>query len=242
MLTVLRQEFTGRSTGFFQNFTIVESILRERAFFFTTIRDCEDLWPKIRAMVLSSGTFFAIYGAVMGGSHSPQQAVVSFFKLPFLFLVTLLICTPSLYFFNMLFGDEKRLSQHVALILTAMTTTSVLLLSFAPITFFFLITSSPYNFFKLLNVAAFGIAGTLGLVFLRQGMVATTDPHNLQGVGARRLIFVLWIFLYIFVGTQMAWTLSPFMGDPKLPFVLFTQPGGSFYGDILRSLQQLLGR
>jgi hypothetical protein len=242
MLSVLRQEFTGRSTDFFQNFTIIESILRERAFFFATIRDCEDLWPKIRAMMLSSGTFFAIYGAVMGGSHGPLQSLVSFFKLPMLFLVTLLICTPSLYFFNLLFGSKQRLSQHVALILTAMTTTSVLLLSFAPIIFFFLIITTEYNFFKLLNVVAFAIAGVLGLVFLRQGMAATTDPHNLQGIHARRVVFVLWILLYIFVGTQMAYTLSPFMGDPKLPFTLFAEPGGNFYKSVFSSLMQVLGR
>jgi hypothetical protein len=126
---------------------------------------------------------------------------------------------------------------------TAMTTTSVLLLSFAPITFFFLLTTNNYSFFKVLNVTAFTIAGLLGLVFLGQGMSATTDPHNMQSLGIRRLIFGLWILLYIFVGTQMAWTLSPFMGDPHLPFILFTQPGDNFYNNVLMSLKILiLGR
>src|SRR5215213_962626 len=59
------------------NFTIIETILRERAYFFATIRDAEDLWPKIRAMLISCVTFFAIYGAVMGGAHSIMQAISS---------------------------------------------------------------------------------------------------------------------------------------------------------------------
>ncbi len=242
MFTVLRQEFVGRSYDFFRNFTIIENILRDRVFFFATIRDCQEMWPKIRAMMLSSGAFFAIYGAVMGAAHSPQQAVASFFKLPILFLMTLIICTPSLYFFNMLFGSKQRLSQHVALILTAITTTAVLLLSFAPVTFFFLLTSTQYNFFKLLNVAIFALAGGLGLVFLKQGMDATRDPQDTQGAGARRIIFVIWIGLYIFVGTQMAYALSPMMGDPSLPFILFRQPGDNFYSDVLNSLRLLFGR
>lgn len=225
----------------FGAFLIVETILRDRNYFFTAIRDREDLWPKIGAMFVSSITFFAIYGFVMGASHSLLQAVVSIVKLPVLFIVTLLICTPSLYFFNLLFGARQTLSQNVSLILTAITTTSVLLLSFAPITFFFLITSSQYEFYKLLNVTVFAISSALGVSFLRKGMIATTDPHNLQGIQTRRFILFLWILLYAFVGSQMAWTLSPFMGDPKQPFLWIQSPGGNFYSDVLNSLRHLLG-
>ncbi len=226
---------------FLNNFTIIETILRDRASFFAVIRDNIDLWTKIEAMLVSCITFFAIYGMVMGASHSPIQSVVSLVKLPILFIVTLIICAPSLYFFNLLFGSKQTLGQNISLILTAMSVTGVLLLSFAPVTFFFLITTRQYAFFKLLNVVFFIIAGGLGLVFLRAGMIATTDPHNMQGIGTRRLIFFLWILLYAFVGSQMAWTLSPYMGDPQLPFILFTQPGGNFYSDVFNSIRQLLG-
>ncbi|HLY28951.1 MAG TPA: hypothetical protein VKQ72_21570 [Aggregatilineales bacterium] len=39
----------------------------------------------------------------------------------------------------------------------------------------------------------------------------------------------------------MAWTLSPFMGDPRLPFILIAQRGGNFYSDVINSLHILLG-
>ena len=151
-----------------------------------------------------------------------------------------MICAPSLYFFNLLFGSRQTFAQNIALILTAMTTTAVLLFSFAPVTLFFLLTSSEYPFFKLLNVAFFGIAGFMGVIFLRQGMVAISDWDNPAGAGTRKIIFVLWVILYAFVGSQMAWTLSPFMGDPGLPFILFRQIGGNFYGDVFSSLRQLI--
>lgn len=224
------------------NFTVIERILRDRVAFFTEIREGVDLWGKCRAMLVSCMTFFAIYGAVMGASHSPLQAVNSFVKLPILFVVTFAICVPSLYFFNILFGSKQNFLQHVALILTAMTTTAVLLLSFAPVTVFFMITTSQYAFFKLLNVCFFTIAGGMGLVFLRQGVAITSETNDEKGVGARQIVLILWMFLYAFVGSQMAWTLSPFMGEPGMPFIFLTQPGNNFWSDVFKSIHQLLGQ
>jgi hypothetical protein len=220
---------------------IIESILRDRIDFFAEIRDRVQLFRKNFAMLLSSVAFLGIYGAVMGISHSIEQAASSSMKLPFLFIVTLLICTPSLYFFNLLFGSRHTLGQTIALVLTAMTTTAVLLMSFAPVTLFFLLTTSEYTFFKLLNVAFFAVSGVMGVLFLRQGMVAMTDTDKPESAKARRMIFFVWVLLYSFVGSQMAWTLSPFVGDPDQPFILFRQIGGNFYADVFTSLGTLLG-
>lgn len=227
-----------------ENLTIIETILRNRRKFFTEIRQNIDVLPKIRAMFLSCLIFLAIYGLVMGIAHSPQQAVSSLVKLPFLFLATLAICAPSLHFFNILFGSKQTLSQTLALLLTAISTTAVLLFSLAPITFFFLISTAQYDFFKLLNVVFFAISGFLGIVFLRQGLEIVTEREDeAEGIKTRRLIFVIWVLLYGFVGTQMAWTLSPFLGDPTHEFILFSQHGGSFYSDVLNSFSNLmLGR
>lgn len=226
-----------------ENLTIIETILRNRRKFFTEIRQNMDILPKIRAMFLSCLIFLAIYGFVMGIAHSPQQAVSSVVKLPILFLATLIICAPSLHFFNILFGSKQTISQTLALLLTAISTTSVLLFSLAPITFFFVISTSQYSFFKLLNVIFFAIAGFLGIVFLRQGLEIVTEREDeAEGIKTRRLIFVIWVFLYAFVGSQMAWTLSPFLGDPTNPFVLVAQHGGNFYADVINSLTTLLLR
>lgn len=220
---------------------IVEVIFRDRFGFFAEIREEHDLRNKIIAMLLSSLIFLAIYGGVMGASHSVPQIFSSAFKLPGLFLVTLGICAPSLYFFNILFGSRQNMLQNLALILTAMTTTAVLLLSLAPITLFFLITTSEYQFFKLLNVLVFAISGVMGLVFLKQGFAHSADADNPQGRKTRRILFILWITLYAFVGTQMAWTLAPFIGSPDNSFIVFRQVGGNFYADVISSFASLLG-
>jgi hypothetical protein len=72
-------------------------------------------------------------------------------------------------------------------------------------------------------------------------MKAVTDADSQEGSSARRLIFWLWVLLYGFVGSQMAWTLRPYMGEPDKPFVLFLQVGGNFYADIITSIRAMFG-
>ncbi|MBO0868560.1 MAG: hypothetical protein J2P15_08340 [Micromonosporaceae bacterium] len=52
-------------------------------------------------------------------------------------------------------------------------------------------------------------------------------------------LLYIWILLFGFVGTQLAWTLRPFFGDPGRPFSLFRHISGTFYSDILRSIAHL---
>jgi hypothetical protein len=219
---------------------VIETILRNRYHFFIEIRDGVKLQAKMRAMLLSSIVFLALYGAVLGSTHSLWQALSSALKLPILFLATLVVCSPTLYFFNVLFGSNQSLTQNVALILTAITVTSVLLLSFTPIVLFFLLTTSGYQFFKLLNVAICAISGWMGVLFLSQGMRIVAAAGK-QGAGARSNVVRLWILLYGFVGSQMAWTLRPFIGAPAMKFELFRQLGGNFYSNILVSIGEMLG-
>jgi hypothetical protein len=194
----------------------------------------------MRAMLISSLIFFALYGAVMGSTHSLWQALSSAVKLPILFLATLFICAPTLYFFNILFGSNQSLLQNIALILTAITVTAVILLSFTPIALFFLITTSQYQFFKLLNVGIFAIAGAMGVFFLGQGMRIVADVGT-EGENNRRWVLRMWIFLYAFVGSQLAWTIRPFIGAPSIQFELFRQLGGNFYTNVVVSIGEILG-
>ena len=218
---------------------VIEQILRNRQQFFEEIRDGFGLRPKVRSILVSSFVFLAVYGAVLGSTHSPAQALSSAVKLPIMFLATLMVCVPTLYFFNVLFGSDQGISQNVALILTAIVVTAVLLVSFAPIAIFFLLTTSQYQFFKLLNVAIFGISGLMGILFLGQGMRVMKGSET--GETERRWVLRLWMFLYAFVGSQLAWTIRPFIGAPSMEFEMFRQLGGNFYTNILASRGEILG-
>jgi hypothetical protein len=219
---------------------IIETILRDRRRFFTDIREGIGLPEKMRAMLISSIAFLMLYGAVLGSTHSLRQTLSSAVKLPALFLMTLVVCLPTLYFFNVLFGSKQSLSQNFCLILTAITVTAVLLLSFAPIVLFFVLATSHYQFFKLLNVAVFAITGGIGMTFLNQGM-RVVSAGGKEGARERGCVMQFWIVIYAFVGSQMAWTLRPFIGAPSMEFELFRQLGGNFYANIFASIGEILG-
>lgn len=221
-------------------FSVAEQILRNRNDFFAEIRERKQLGQKLSAMLVSSFVSLALYGLVMGMNHSVWQALSSALKLPALFLLTLLICTPSLHILNVLFGSNKSVGQTLAMILTAITTSAILLVSLMPVTFFFFLSTSDYLFFKLLNVVFFIFSGTLGITFLLRGMYLFETWDNAEGKNTRRLILYGWIVLYAFVGSQMAWTLRPFMGIPGREYILFSQRGGNIYTDVIESLLEFL--
>jgi len=122
-------QFGHFSEGLTRDLGVVEVILRDRHRFFEEIRDGAEVREKTRAMLVSSTAFLAVYGAVLGSTHSLLQAISSATKLPILFLITLTICVPALYIFSVHFGSNQRLRQSIALVLAAITVTAVVLLS-----------------------------------------------------------------------------------------------------------------
>jgi len=221
-------------------FTVLIGLLRDRAAFLEEIRSGVKLDSKSIALLICSSLFFAVYGAIIGSFHSWAQALSSAVKLPALYLITLIICFPTLYFFNILFGSRKTFGQHFVMLMTAVSVISVLLFSFAPITLFFLISTYNYQFFMLLNVAFFAITGFIGIKFLYQGMRIMAEQDS-EGKETRMSILRFWLILYAFVGTQLAWTLRPFFGMPGSPFVLFRELEGNFYLSLMQAIGEIMG-
>jgi hypothetical protein len=162
------------------NQLIIERILRDRAGIWDQIIGERGLPKLILRMLLTSAISLAAYGAVLGASNGWLQSLVSTVKLPLLFLVTLAICLPTLYLFNLVFGARLSVLQACALIMVAITVTAVLTFAFAPISLFFLITARSYAFFKLLNVAILTLTALIGLRFLTSGMRAL-NAHVVVG-------------------------------------------------------------
>ncbi|MEV4117887.1 hypothetical protein [Micromonospora sp. NPDC049645] len=157
---------------------VIERILRDREGIWQQIVAERDLNALTGRMLASSAIALACYGAVLGFFHSPLMALTSALKLPLLFLVTLAICLPTLYLFNLVFGARLSVRQSLALVMVAITVTAMLAVAFAPISLFFLITAPDYGFFKLLNVAILTLSALVGLRFLTSGMQVLND-HGL---------------------------------------------------------------
>ena len=253
---------------------VIERILRDRHGLWAQILTEQKLGSLIGQLFASSAIALACYGAVLGASASFAQAASSAVKLPILFLVTLAICLPTLYLFNLVFGARLSIRQAIALVLVAVTVISALSLAFAPVSLFFLVTAPNYSFYKVLNVVILMLTGVVGLTVLLDGMVnlnklaaaggvpqpaapnpeaplspadAPAEAPKLQfGVTLQEeprvnvTLIRIWVLLFGFVGTQLAWTLRPFVGSPEEKFQLFRSIEGNFYVNIVETIVDLL--
>jgi hypothetical protein len=287
---------------------VIERILRDRQGIWQQVVEDRGLGRLTGQMLVSSVIALAVYGAVLGSFHSVLMALTSAVKLPLLFLVTLAICLPTLYLFNLVFGARLSIRQSLSLVMVALTVTAMLALAFAPISLFFLITAPDYGFFKLLNVAILALSAIVGLRFLTGGMRVLNDNGLLapapsaevpvspapagqalptprpapatppagqpvpagagqtatlvhpgqaqvppgyvmmpvrspapvkQAAPPSMTLLYIWILLFGFVGTQLAWTLRPFFGSPDKPFSLYRDIDGNFYAEIIRTISHL---
>lgn len=221
-------------------FGILMQLLRDRPGFMEEVNRGIKLEQKIIALLVASSILFTVYGAVIGSFTGGLQIVASAIKLPALYLITLVICLPTLYFFNILFGSNRSFAQHFALLLSSVSLISLLLCSFAPITLFFRLSVLDYEFFKLLNVVIFTVTGLIGVNAFYQAM-RPTELESQTDTKTRQKILQLWLVLYGFVGSQMGWILRPFFGAPSKEFELFRNLEGNIYSHVLDAIKHLLG-
>ncbi|MBW4618155.1 MAG: actin-binding WH2 domain-containing protein [Cyanosarcina radialis HA8281-LM2] len=236
-------------------FAVLINLLRDRTNFLIEISKGIKLESKIFSLLVASSVFLAIYGAIIGASHSWMQSLSSAVKLPALYLITLIICLPTLYFFDILFGSALTFGQYAALSLTTVSVISVLLFSFAPITLFILVSIHDYLFFQLLNVGIFSFTGIVGVKLFYDGMQSLTKiaanselkseseevKPEYANQQTRDRLLQFWLILYGLVGSQLGWTLRPFFGAPSEPFQLFRNIEGNFYAQVFRAVLTLLG-
>ena len=170
-----------------------------------------------------------------------RSIVITAIKVPVLFLSTMMFCLPALYFFSLaLLRTPLRMMQVLVVVLAGISVSGFLLLGLAPVTLFFVLTSTNYEFFQLLAVAFVGLSASIGVYFLWRGMTLMETGGDPAVSRLGRRILALWIFLYAFVGTQMTWRLSPFIGKPEDPFYLIKPSRDNFYVDVAHAIQGAL--
>ncbi|NUM54595.1 MAG: hypothetical protein HUU46_13195 [Candidatus Hydrogenedentes bacterium] len=205
-------------------------------------------WRIVRIMFVISLIMAAVYGGVMGATNllqGSEMAVSSKFllilvtatKVPVLFLLTLVIVVFPIYVSNAFVGARLSFGQVSGFLVTACAVTTVALASMATVALFFSLTSVSYHFIKLLHVLMFVYAGVTGLVYLNRALGTAAIRLGRPAPGK---LFIIWLLLYMFVGTQLAWVLRPFVGSPGEPFQIFRPRYGNFYESVLHSLGEFM--
>lgn len=222
------------------SFEILMQLLRDRTTFLTEIEQQKNLDRKIVALLFCSSLFLALYGAIIGSTNGALQMLASAFKLPALYLLTLLICLPTLYFLDIVFGSKRTFNQYVALLMASMAMISVMLFGFAPVTLFFRLSILDYRFFLLLNLVVLSITGVIGIKFFYRSMMSLIEQET-DSLPNRHKLIKAWLFLYGFVGSQLGWTLRPFFGSPDLSFALFREIESNFFIEVVKIIGAFLG-
>ncbi|NEP51353.1 MAG: actin-binding WH2 domain-containing protein [Moorea sp. SIO3C2] len=222
------------------HFTIVMEFLGDRQRFLKEVDQGIKIDIKIISLLIASSAFFGIYGGIIGSFSGSLQIISSAIKLPALYLLTLLICLPTLYLYEISLGSKRSFGQYLALFLAATSVISVMLFGFAPITFFFRLSIHNYQFFQLLNIVILGITGLIGINVFYQCMRFITEQEAKENKSRTRLLKA-WLVLYGFVGSQLGWTLRPFFGDPGQPFSVFRELESNFYMHVLELIGKVLG-
>ncbi|MEI6083619.1 MAG: hypothetical protein WCS70_04885 [Verrucomicrobiota bacterium] len=204
--------------------------------------DDEHAAPPVRSQLLVIAVFGAVYGAVMGSygglaGDGWKQALVSAIKVPWLFSVTFLLCLPSFFVLNVLAGLAGDFRRVLNALLSFQAIAALVLSAVTPITFLFNVSTDYYQLMVLWNGVAFAVASITGHIVMRRlyrTLIAGNPRH--------RLMYRVWMGLYVFVGIEMGWVLRPFIGDPNLPVQFFRRGAwGNAYMELLRIFHHVLG-
>lgn len=182
--------------------------------------------------------FSLVYGIVMGSYNGLLQSLVTGVKIPCLIFLSLLICFPALYVIQYMIGSTMTIFTMANILLSGFIVFTTIALSFAPIVIFFMVTSNNYSFLKLLHVGIFTFSGVFAVKTILNGLTYSCEKKNVYPkLGLN--IFKIWIIIFAFVGTQLAWNLRPFVGSRDLPFQLFRERESNFYIAVLQSVVSL---
>ena len=182
--------------------------------------------------------FLMVYGIIMGSYNGFLQSIVTSLKLPALILLSLLICFPAFYVIQFMLGSKMTLMQMVGVVLSGFIVFSTIAVSFSPIVLFFMITGDNYAFIKLLHVVIFIFSGIFGMRTIIRGLRFSCEKKNVYPkLGLN--VFKVWIFIFAFVGMQLAWNLRPFIGSRDMKFQLFREKEGNFYLAVINSVGQV---
>lgn len=192
------------------------------------------VWKQLLVIAL----FSLIYGIIMGSYNGLLQSMVTGIKIPSLILLSLIICFPALFVIQYMIGSTMTVYQMAVVILSGFIVFSTITLSFAPIVIFFMITSDNYSFLKLLHVGIFTFSGVFAIRTIIRGLSYSCEKKNIYPrLGMN--IFKVWIVIFAFVSSQLAWNLRPFVGSRDLPFELFRHRESNFYVAVIQSVGQM---
>lgn len=198
----------------------------------------------LAVVLLGTGAF----GAALGSWRAPEQALFTAIKLPLILLLTALGNGLLNAMLAPLLGLNISARQSLLAVLLSFTIAAAILGAFSPLLYFMVWNTPPMSagagtaysahslilVIETLMIAFAGVAANVRLIQLLRELSGSRAV-------ARKVLFA-WLAGNLFLGSQLAWILRPFVGSPGLP-VQFLRPDafqGTFYESLWRAAKHLL--
>lgn len=188
----------------------IESVLRQPRRIYFHLRQTRSArlvaWMLVVAIVFSG-----IYGFVVGTFSMGTQLWAAPAKIALGFLLSGLICLPSLYIFSCLSGSQARLGEIAGLLAGLLMLMTLLLIGFAPVAWLFSQSTQSVPWMGALHLLFWFVAACFGFRFLHSGF-AHSQARSPAGLS-------VWIIIFTLVMLQMTAALRPLVGasDTFLP-------------------------
>lgn len=210
-------------------------LLHEPKVFFAGLNSRELL--PVNARLLSGGLLgAACWGAAMGAHVGGTNVLVAALKMPLFFAVTLALSFSLMHVVALAAGIRANANQTLHVALAGLSVTTACLGVLAPVLALFAMSAPTPSVTSYLNLyvacALAGVAaGAFGAARLAAGLRA------LNGKSATGVLCV-WLFIFQFTGTQVAWVLRPWIGGAE--YSLAHGLSGNFYVGVTRVFMRWL--
>lgn len=163
------------------------------------------------SLLAGSVLLWALYGAAAGFFQGGPQILVAALKAPLIILLTLLLCSPSLFVFSAMAGTRWTARTFLAVLAGFAGTLGMVLLALLPVSWLFSASSRHLATAMVFQFLLWLVALALARKFLRQA---------LETLGSRLAALTLWLGLFCLVSLQVTTMLRP---------VLLRKPHGGVF-------------
>jgi len=208
----------------------VDQLLRDRKALLARIEGGHDLLEIARVMLVTIVVSSMSFGAAVGFYRGGEQIVYAALKFPLVLLFTAALCAPAFSALQKVVSGHTNVRADLALTLSSLALGSLFMAALAPVLLLAIMFEVDYHPLTLLTVACCSIGGVTGVSLFVRGVRGDTLPRRLVTGAALFLVVAL-------VGTQMSWTLRPYLVRPRTEEVPFVRElEGSFLEAVGRSV------
>lgn len=220
---------------------VVDHLLRDSGGFLDRIEEETNPLPIAKTLIVTIVVATAVFGGAIGAYRMGLQPLFAAVKLPLVMLLTAGMTAPA--FTGLVRAAQPGRSitsvmvafrTDLVLILASLAMTSLVLAALAPVIMLGVMLGASYHGMVLLVVSCCIVGGLVGIILFLRGLARRSARGQWMAALASLALFAV-------VGSQMAWTLRPFVARPRADVTFVRAIEGSFIDAVATSFNSARG-